>query len=121
MFMFDVRRRGADPDPAAPGRPRPPASAPAPDSPPRLIGLDGTVIHCCGRTGRAAVRGDVWQIRYPAGRLHAGQQVRVVGQWGDVLLVIPAPATRSPATREEYRRRPAGRALPPTTTAGHTR
>lgn len=86
--LFHTSSADVGPPPSA--RASSPGRAPSASRSPRLVGRTGTVVHCCGRAGRAAVGGDIWEIRYPAGLLHPGQRVQVVGQWAELLLVLPA-------------------------------
>jgi membrane protein implicated in regulation of membrane protease activity len=66
-------------------------TSPPPLPAPRVVGERGTVLLAAHGVGRAALDGDVWEIRYPHNLLlHAGQAVRIVGQRRDVLLVLPA-------------------------------
>lgn len=62
-----------------------------PAAAPGVVGERGIVIFAEGGMGRAAVAGDVWEIRYPSRvSLHPRQVVQVVGQGAEVLLVLPA-------------------------------
>ncbi len=62
-----------------------------PAAAPSVVGKRGIVIFAEGGVGRAAVAGDVWEIRYPRRvSLRPRHVVQVVGQGADVLLVLPA-------------------------------
>lgn len=61
-----------------------------------LVGRTAVLVYACDDHGRAAVCGDVYDVRFPFRSMHAGQAVRVVAQHGDVLLLSANTASRAP-------------------------